>query len=111
MDPTELAVARGEALKILQQYDIREREITPTSDPTFMPADLLREKLGRFCHYFGDGELRGDICGYLKGIGAVEYRTLQPQGPGGRVYLSWRITAVGKGLLEGTRTDPGVRVL
>jgi hypothetical protein len=111
MDPIELAVARGVALRILQKWDVREREVTSSSDPTFMDADLFRAKMANWQQHFSDGELRGDICGYLNGIGAVEYKTIEPRGPGRGAFLSWRITPVGKGLLEGTRHDPGVRIV
>lgn len=56
------------------------------------------------------GTLNGEILTYLKDAGLVRYRTMHPAGPDGEVEIFWRITNEGLQVLEGTRTDPGIRV-
>jgi hypothetical protein len=76
-----------------------------------MVDDLLLTMMAHQGHPMMRAELNGSVLTYLKDIGAVEYRTLQPAGPRGPAFISWRITHHGLQILEGTKTDAGVKVI
>ncbi len=111
MTPVELALARGRALEILQAWLDRERKTAPTSAPAYMVDDLLLSMLAHHGYPLMKHELNGSVMTYLRDLGAVEYKTQQPAGPKGPTLLMWRITAAGLALLEGTKQDPGVKVM
>lgn len=110
MDSVELALARGKALEILKAHLDRERQPDQESLGVYMEEALLMTWLARLGHPMLRSQLAGSVLTYLKDIGAVAYRTVQPAGPRGPTLLFWRITHNGLQILEGTQRDPGVEV-
>lgn len=108
MDRTELAMARGMTLTILQTWLNRPRETSEDSLPTYMVDDLLLRILAQHGYPMLKGELNGAVMTYLKDQGFVEYRMASPFGPKVGPLLYWRIAARGMQLLEGAIADPGV---
>jgi len=110
MNVTELAMARGATLLILRDYLQRPREVSSTSDPTYMVEDLLIELLSRRGYSLPEAEFRGAVLFYLEDAKFIEYQPIKPAGPTGLTMLRWRITHNGYQIAEGTRLDPGVKV-
>jgi hypothetical protein len=110
MDPIELAVARWVALEVLQAHLNRQRETTEDSLSAYARSGLVLNWLARRGFPMERGTLDGSVLTYLKDAGYVRYRTEQPAGPRGETVLYWRITKDGMQILEGARTDPGIRV-
>jgi hypothetical protein len=110
MDTIELAVARGKTLEILKAHLDRERPTSEDSLSAYMTEDILIFWLARMGHPMIRNEMRGSLLTYLKDAGLVKYRDKQPGGAKGPTLIFWRITHDGLQVLEGTRSDPGVRV-
>ena len=110
MNPVELTLARWRALEILKGHLDRERDAAQDSLGVYQEDGLLLRWMARRGHPMLINQLRGSILTYLKDGGYVVYREYAPAGPGTTVLLYWRITHDGLQILEGTRTDPGVRL-
>lgn len=111
MTRVELALARGEALKILRDFLNRERELTPTSDPTYIAEDLLAEILSDRGYPMPAEELRGSVLFYLENVKLIEYKPFRVEGSKPITLLRWRIMHDGYQVLEGNKHDPGIKVL
>jgi hypothetical protein len=110
MDPVELAIARGKALEILKAHLDRERSPDEESLGVYMEESLLLTWLARLGHPMLRSQLSGSVLTYLKDVGCVTYKTVQPAGPKGPTLLFWRVTHDGLAILEGTKNDRGIEV-
>ena len=111
MDPVKLAMARGVTLKLLLSQLNLEQETGEDSLGRYLLDGILHQWLARRGFPMSLGELRGNILTYLKDKGLVKYRQVQAGGPGTEVDIFWRIDSGGMEILEGRKSDPGVKVL
>lgn len=98
----EAALVRAAILDVLDAHAKRE----PGGDEsvsTFLLEEVIYLKVGRL-YPQARGDLRSHLT-YLEDRGYVKPRSVS-----GEAAVMWRITAEGVDILEGVKTDSGVRV-